>query len=73
MKTTISIITLIFLILLLFSCSKEKRSDRKGLKMQEFVIEISSFARKQNPNFIVIPQNGIEMEITLPYLAKKEI
>lgn len=52
---------LVFFVLLLFSCSKEKRSDKKGLKMQEFVVAISNHARNQNPNFIVIPQNGIEL------------
>ncbi|WP_165779289.1 endo alpha-1,4 polygalactosaminidase [Brumimicrobium salinarum] len=29
--------------------------------MQEFIIEISNYARKQIPNFIIIPQNGIEL------------
>ncbi|HZH86023.1 MAG TPA: endo alpha-1,4 polygalactosaminidase [Brumimicrobium sp.] len=61
MKIIASITLLISIILISFSCSKEKRSDRKGPKMQEFIIEISNFARKQNPNFIVIPQNGIEL------------
>lgn len=52
---------IILLPLIIFSCSKEKRSDRKGPKMQEFVIAISDYARKQDANFIVIPQNGIEL------------
>jgi cysteinyl-tRNA synthetase len=53
--------TAFFFTLLLLSCSKEKRSDKKGPKMQEFVIAISNYARAQNPKFIVIPQNGIEL------------
>ena len=57
MKHVIAILSLI----LFFSCSKEKRSDKKGLKMQEFVSAIASFARQQNPNFIIVPQNGIAL------------
>jgi cysteinyl-tRNA synthetase len=30
-------------------------------KMQQFVIGISKFAKKQNPKFIIIPQNGEEL------------
>lgn len=62
--------TLIFLILIIASCSKEKRSDRKGPKMQELILEISNYARKQNPNFIVIPQNGIELAFN--YLTEED-
>ena len=29
--------------------------------MQEFVAAISSYARQQNPNFIIIPQNGVAL------------
>lgn len=61
MKTVKHFGTIIFLALIIFSCSKEKRSDKKGLKMQEFVVAISDYARQQNSNFIVIPQNGIEL------------
>ena len=60
----------IFLILLSFSCSKDKRADKKGLKMQEFIVAISNHARQQNPNFIVIPQNGIELAFN--YLAEED-
>lgn len=55
------IFAIVFIFLMPFSCSKEKRSDRKGPKMQEFVIAISNYAKKQDPNFIVIPQNGVEL------------
>jgi len=50
------------LIFLFFtSCSKEKRSDKKGEKMQDFVINLSNYAREIKPDFIVIPQNGAEL------------
>lgn len=42
-------------------CSKEKRSDKAAEKMQEFVINISNYARGIDPNFIIIPQNGAEL------------
>jgi len=45
----------------LFSCSKEKLSDKAAEKMQDFVINISNYAKGYNPNFIIIPQNGIEL------------
>lgn len=45
----------------LVGCSKEKPSDRAAEKMQEFVVDISNYARSLRPNFIVIPQNGIEL------------
>jgi cysteinyl-tRNA synthetase, unknown class len=47
--------------LLIFSCSKEKRSGVAAEKMQDFVINISNYARGFNPDFIIIPQNGIEL------------
>ncbi len=42
-----------------------RRNDLKGIdfrkEMRQFVIEISRTARAENPDFIVIPQNGIEL------------
>lgn len=53
---------LIFMILTaILACSKEKRSEKAALKMQEFVMNIANYARGFNPNFIIIPQNGIEL------------
>ena len=53
---------LIFAILTaLFSCSEEKTVDINAEKMQNFVIDISKYARHYVPNFIIIPQNGIEL------------
>ncbi len=55
--------TLLFLLfaLLLISCSKEKRAEKAADKMRDFVIELSEYAKAQNPNFLIIPQNGIEL------------
>lgn len=44
-----------------FGCFKEKRSDKAALKMQDFVVDISNYARSYDPDFIIIPQNGIEL------------
>ncbi len=42
-------------------CYKERRSDKAGEKMQQFVQNISSYARNIDSDFIVIPQNGPEL------------
>lgn len=42
-------------------CSKEKSRDNAGPKMQDFVIDISKYAKDFDSDFIVIPQNGIEL------------
>lgn len=52
------------LMLVAVACSKEKRSSEAGLKMQNFVINISDYARTMDPNFIIIPQNGMELAYT---------
>lgn len=43
-----------------FSC-REKKSLKAGTKMQDFIIAISDYARAQDPDFILIPQNGEEI------------
>ncbi len=52
-------------IILLFSfisaCSKDKRSNRAGNKMQEFIIDISEYAKSKRSDFAIIPQNGAEL------------
>lgn len=54
--------SLLFLIVILVvSCSKTKRSEKAGVKMREFVIELSQYAKSQDPDFLIIPQNGIEL------------
>jgi len=49
------------LLALISGCFREKRSDNAAGKMQEFVIEISKYARGIDPDFIIIPQNGVEL------------
>lgn len=55
------LIAISILIATLFSCSKEKRSDKAAEKMQDFVVNISNYARSYDSDFIIIPQNGIEL------------
>ena len=55
------ILSLFIIVILLASCSKAKRSENAALKMREFVIELSEYAKSQDPGFLVIPQNGIEL------------
>ncbi|MCS6824764.1 MAG: endo alpha-1,4 polygalactosaminidase [Cytophagaceae bacterium] len=49
------------LFIILVSCTALKRSDRAAERMQNFVIDISRYVKKQNNNFILIPQNGVEL------------
>lgn len=50
---------------LLLSCNKEEdiNSAEENYKerMREFVIGISQYSKAINPNFLIIPQNGIEL------------
>lgn len=55
------LISAILISSVLFSCSKEKRSDNAGEEMQNFVMKISKYARSFDSDFIVIPQNGAEL------------
>ena len=43
------------------ACGKEKKTTKAGVKMQEFIQEISFYTRTHNPQFILIPQNGEEL------------
>ncbi len=62
MKT---LIPLLIIITFSLSCSKERLSEKSAaLKMQEFVINISKYARSCDADFIIIPQNGIELAYT---------
>ena len=56
-----NILTLLLILVFITSCFKDKRSDKAAEKMQDFVINISNYARGFNSDFIVIPQNGIEL------------
>ena len=55
-------ISILFLLLFtLLGCSKQKRSDKKGEEMKTFIKEISSYAKDKKADFMIIPQNGIEL------------
>ncbi|SMC78594.1 endo alpha-1,4 polygalactosaminidase [Moheibacter sediminis] len=66
MKTNIAILFVVFSFI--FSCQKdddnssgsENETEYKQ-EMREFVIGISQYAKSINPNFSIIPQNGIEL------------
>lgn len=54
---------LLFCVFLLLSCSSQEEDSltRSFREMQQFVVHIAQYARKHNPNFIIIPQNGPEL------------
>lgn len=52
--------TLLFVLLAVISC-KTHRVEKKGERMQEFVIALSKYAKGKNPQFIIVPQNGPEL------------
>ncbi|MCC6767464.1 MAG: hypothetical protein IT240_00340, partial [Bacteroidia bacterium] len=54
-------LTICTILLIATGCSKEKKSQKAAGKMQEFVIDISNYARSFDDDFIVIPQNGVEL------------
>jgi cysteinyl-tRNA synthetase len=57
-----SLFPLIIIITAFLSCSREQVDEKSAaLKMQEFVINISKYAKSYNTDFIIIPQNGIEL------------
>ncbi|NHM07474.1 hypothetical protein G4D82_09600 [Flavobacterium sp. CYK-4] len=49
------------LLLVAFAPIKESKTTQAGIKMQDFVIAISKYARSIDSSFIVIPQNGPEL------------
>src|SRR3989344_1975752 len=59
MKTRV--ILSLAIILMLSSCFKERRSNKAGRKMQDFIVEISDYAKGIDPDFAIIPQNGEEL------------
>lgn len=55
---------LLMLIILVSSnlyCSTEIIVDEAGTKMQDLVVALANYARSQKENFMVIPQNGVEL------------
>lgn len=55
MKIKTSLYAILFLTA---SCQKEKKSTEAAIKMQDFVIELSAYAKSIDPDFLIIPQNG---------------
>ena len=62
------IIFLSMILIIASSCSDDEDGNSNGMdykeEMREFVIGISQWAKYENPDFLVIPQNGAEL-ITL--------
>ncbi|MFC2151176.1 endo alpha-1,4 polygalactosaminidase [Bacteroidota bacterium] len=58
-------LVLLSVLLLLLSCSEEEDTPDYNLdfkqEMRDFVIGISQYAKAENANFVVIPQNGQEL------------
>ncbi|MFT3796681.1 endo alpha-1,4 polygalactosaminidase [Flavobacterium sp.] len=51
-----------FVLVFLFSFNtRENKTAKAGIKMQEFVISISKYTRGIKPDFIIVPQNGAEL------------
>jgi cysteinyl-tRNA synthetase len=58
----IGLFSLLFLPLFTsFIPPKENNTIKAGLKMQDFVIKISKYAKDFDPNFAIIPQNGLDL------------
>lgn len=58
-------VLVLFLVTMVISgCFKQRRSDKAGPKMQDFVIDLSRYARSIDNDFIIIPQNGVELAFT---------
>ena len=57
----IGLFSLLFLPLFTsFIPPKENNTVKAGMKMQDFVINISKYAKDFDPNFAIIPQNGLD-------------
>lgn len=61
MRRLFIVLFVLLQVFMIQSCSKERRSDRAGEKMQEFVINLSNWAHGRKSDFIIIPQNGSEL------------
>ena len=60
-KKSIIILSSLLLVLVAFTNIKESKTMKAALKMQDFVIDISKYARSIDSNFVIIPQNGPEL------------
>ncbi|MGW1456232.1 endo alpha-1,4 polygalactosaminidase [Salegentibacter agarivorans] len=59
-------ISIYMLCCLFLSCGEHMAQESNNnvdyrQEMREFVIEISEIAKEENPNFIVVPQNGVQL------------
>jgi cysteinyl-tRNA synthetase, unknown class len=55
---------ILFAFVTLTSCEKDKTTNNQSdfkQRMREFVIGISQYSKTINPNFLIVPQNGIEL------------
>ncbi len=52
---------LIFLIGIISSCNKNKKTNEAAAKMQQFVVDISTYAKAIDTGFFIVPQNGAEL------------
>lgn len=43
------------------ACKKEEKINVAALKMQDFVKNLSAYSKAQNPDFKIVPQNGIQL------------
>ena len=60
-KKSIIILSSLLLVLVAFTNIKESKTMKAAVKMQDFVIDISKYARSIDSNFVIIPQNGPEL------------
>lgn len=63
MLKAIYIFSPVMIFTILFGCIEQKKANKvsAAVKMQEFIISISNYARSYDPDFIIIPQNGAEI------------
>lgn len=61
MTKNIQIHIIIVVFVSIFGCSKNKKITLAASRMQDFVIQIARSARAAKPDFLVIPQNGVEL------------
>ncbi len=58
-------LTFILLFLLIISCENSLETEPSDIdyreEMRQFVIAISEYAKQRHPDFVIIPQNGIEL------------
>ncbi|WP_309642296.1 endo alpha-1,4 polygalactosaminidase [Flavobacterium sp.] len=60
-KKSLFILSLFVLFIVAFTPVKESKTTKAGIKMQDFVIDLSKYARSIDSTFIIIPQNGPEL------------